>query len=135
MLLQLQEKQFTSSGLPFVDLIQEGNLGLMVAVEKFNYKLGYKFSTYAGWWIKQAMFKAISEQSHCMKIPVYIQETLSKYSKNKIQNGADFKQIGQSGRCCQKNEYCTGKNRNVFYPHTQKPFQSKTELKKMTAKN
>lgn len=71
------------SGLPFVDLIQEGNLGLMVAVEKFNYKLGYKFATYAGWWIKQAMFKAISEQSHCMKIPVYIQETLSKYSKIK----------------------------------------------------
>ncbi len=71
------------SGLPFVDLIQEGNLGLMAAVDKFNYKLGFKFSTYAGWWIKQAMFKAISEQSHCMKIPVYIQETLSKYSKLK----------------------------------------------------
>ena len=69
------------SGLPFVDLIQEGNLGLIAAVDKFDYKLGYKFGTYAGWWIKQAMFKAISEQSHCMKIPVYIQETLSKYSK------------------------------------------------------
>ena len=57
----------------------------MVAVDKFNYKFGYKFSTYAGWWIKQAMFKAISEQSHCMKIPVYIQETLSKFSKVKSQ--------------------------------------------------
>jgi len=73
------------SGLPFVDLIQEGNLGLIAAVDKFDYKLGYKFATYAGWWIKQAMFKAISEQSHCMKIPVYIQETLSKYSKLKYQ--------------------------------------------------
>lgn len=66
-----------------IDLIQEGNLGLMIAAEKFNYKLGYKFATYASWWIKQSMFKAISEQSHCMKIPVYIQETLSKFSKLK----------------------------------------------------
>ena len=73
------------SKLPMVDLIQEGNLGLMIAAEKFNYKLGYKFATYASWWIKQSMFKAISEQSHCMKIPVYIQETLSKFSKVKSQ--------------------------------------------------
>jgi len=71
------------SKLPLIDLVQEGNLGLMIAVEKFNWKLGYKFATYASWWIKQSMFKAISEQSHCMKIPVYIQETLSKFSKIK----------------------------------------------------
>lgn len=85
LVVTIARKTIHMSGLPFVDLIQEGNLGLMVAVEKFNYKLGYKFATYAGWWIKQAMFKAISEQSHCMKIPVYIQETLSKYSKIKYQ--------------------------------------------------
>ncbi len=85
LVITIARKTIHMSGLPFVDLIQEGNLGLMVAIEKFDYKLGYKFSTYAGWWIKQAMFKAISEQSHCMKIPVYIQETLSKYSKLKSQ--------------------------------------------------
>ena len=85
LVVTIARKNIHMSGLPLVDLIQEGNLGLMVAVDKFNYKLKFKFSTYAGWWIKQAMFKAISEQSHCMKIPVYIQETLSKYSKIKSQ--------------------------------------------------
>ena len=79
----IAKKAIHMSKLPMVDLIQEGNLGLMIAAEKFNYKLGYKFATYASWWIKQSMFKAISEQSHCMKIPVYIQETLSKFSKIK----------------------------------------------------
>ena len=79
----IAKKAIHVSGIPVIDLIQEGNLGLMIAAEKFNYKLGYKFATYASWWIKQSMFKAISEQSHCMKIPVYIQETLSKFSKIK----------------------------------------------------
>lgn len=83
LVVRIAKKSIHSSGLSMADLIQEGNIGLMVALDKFNYKLGYKFSTYATWWIKQAMFKAISEQSHCMKIPVYIQETLSKYKKVK----------------------------------------------------
>ena len=83
LVITISKKVIHMSGLPLSDLIQEGNLGLMIAAEKFNYKLGYKFSTYASWWIKQSMFKAISEQSHCMKIPVYIQETLSKFSKVK----------------------------------------------------
>ena len=83
LVITIARKAIHMSKLPLIDLIQEGNLGLMVAVEKFNWKLGYKFATYASWWIKQAMFKAISEQSHCMKIPVYIQETLSKFSKLK----------------------------------------------------
>lgn len=83
LVITIAKKAIHSSNLPLVDLIQEGNLGLMIAADKFNYKLGYKFATYASWWIKQSMFKAISEQSHCMKIPVYIQETLSKFSKIK----------------------------------------------------
>lgn len=85
LVITIAKKAIHMSNLPMIDLIQEGNLGLMVAAEKFNYKLGYKFATYASWWIKQSMFKAISEQSHCMKIPVYIQETLSKFSKVKAE--------------------------------------------------
>ncbi len=85
LVVTVARKAIHMSSLPIIDLIQEGNLGLMIAAEKFNYRLGYRFSTYATWWVKQSMFKAISEQSHCMKIPVYIQETLSKYSKVKSQ--------------------------------------------------
>lgn len=85
LVLTVARKAIHVSKLPLVDLIQEGNLGLMVAVEKFNPTLGYRFSTYATWWIKQAMFKAISEQGHCMKVPVYVQETLSKFSKVKAE--------------------------------------------------
>lgn len=83
LVVTIAKKAIQMSNLPMTDLIQEGNMGLMVAADKFNYKLGYKFATYASWWIKQSMFKAISEQSHCMKIPVYIQETLSRFSKLK----------------------------------------------------
>ncbi len=83
LVITIAKKAIHMSNLPMTDLIQEGNMGLMVAADKFNYKLGYKFATYASWWIKQSMFKAISEQSHCMKIPVYIQETLSRFSKIK----------------------------------------------------
>ena len=85
LVMTIARKAIHVSKLPLVDLIQEGNLGLMIAIEKFNPELGYRFSTYATWWIKQAMFKAISEQSYCMKIPVYVQETLSKFSKIKTE--------------------------------------------------
>lgn len=76
-------KKCKHNSLSFLDLVQEGNLGLMIAADKFNYKYGYKFSTYACWWIKQLILKAISEQAYCMKIPVYVQETIAKYSKLK----------------------------------------------------
>ncbi|MDD3238304.1 MAG: sigma-70 family RNA polymerase sigma factor [Candidatus Gastranaerophilales bacterium] len=97
LVVNIAKKIVHVSKLPMIDLVQEGNLGLMVAVEKFNWKLGYRFSTYASWWIKQAIFKAISEQSHSMKIPVYIQETLSKFSKIKAQ-------MEQEQNQCVKNE-------------------------------
>lgn len=83
--IAIAKKNIHKSSLPMMDLIQEGNLGLMVAVEKFDWDYGVKFVTYASWWIRQAMFKALSEQSNSMKIPVYVQETLSKFSKVKTE--------------------------------------------------
>lgn len=76
-------RKYLNYGLSFQDLVQEGNLGLMIAAEKYDYKLGYKFSTYATWWIKQSIYKAMAEQSYSMKIPVYVQEIISKYTKVK----------------------------------------------------
>ena len=82
---KIATKSIQKSALSDNDLIQEGIFGVIVAIEKFDTTLGYKFSTYASWWIKQAMFKAISEQSYAYNIPVYIQETLSRYKKTKQQ--------------------------------------------------
>ncbi|MBI4368416.1 MAG: sigma-70 family RNA polymerase sigma factor, partial [Candidatus Omnitrophica bacterium] len=74
-------KRYTNLGLPFSDLVEEGNIGLMRAVDKFNYKKGYRFSTYASWWIKQAIMRALSNQGKTIRVPVYMFDTLSKFRK------------------------------------------------------
>ncbi len=76
-------KRYMYLGIPFLDLIEEGNLGLMKAVDKFEPKKGYRFSTYAAWWIKQSIMRSIVEQGKMIRVPVYMNELIAKWKKKK----------------------------------------------------
>ena len=85
-------KKYTNRGLQFLDLIQEGNIGLMKAVDKFEYRRGYKFATYATWWIRQAVSRSIADQAHTIRIPVHMTDAITKVVRTSRQL---FNEIGR----------------------------------------
>jgi len=95
-------KKYVSQGVPFLDLIQEGNLGLMKAVEKFDYRRGFRFSTYATWWIRQAITRAIADQARTIRVPVHMIESINKLLRVSRRLAQEYghepssKEIGQS---------------------------------------
>ena len=86
-------KRYMRMGTPFLDLIEEGNLGLMKAVEKFDHRKGFRFSTYAAWWIRQGITRSISEQGKMIRVPVYMNDLIAKWKKNKERLSQKLKRI------------------------------------------
>jgi len=86
-------KRYMRMGTPFLDLIEEGNLGLMKAVEKFDYRKGFRFSTYAAWWIRQGITRSISEQGKIIRVPVYMNDLITKWKKTKERLSQKLKRL------------------------------------------
>ena len=108
-------KRYMYIGVPFLDLIEEGNLGLMKAVDKFNHRRGYRFSTYAAWWIRQGITRSLSEQGKVIRVPVYMSELISKWKKTKEQLSQKLKRVPRDEDIAKKMKISQDKMEKISY--------------------
>ena len=108
-------KRYMHLGIPLLDLIEEGNLGLMKAVAKFDHRRGYRFSTYAAWWIKQGITRSISEQGKLIRMPVYMNELIAKWKKTKERMSQKLKRLPSDEEVAKKLKIIKGQMEQINF--------------------